>query len=1360
MSVWKELSLARRAVLLAAFLLLVVWVGLHIRMLVWEQNGFIRFGLGTFFAALILFRSKRECSLFRLPSWVIPATALIGTFLAVGGIVFYVHQFEWLGLMLLFFACLAWALPESCLTDIVLSLFLFYWIHPLPTQVFAPLQFTMQKMSVNGAEWLLHVLNVRVWADQFVLKTGVNVYEIPAECSGMKTATTVFLLGLGLGLSKRFKWRETAVLIIAALVQALALNVLRISVMVLGSPSLAQDAGKKFLHDTTGIIVVMAAFLLVVELFWWERRKQHRAALGHDVMEQHKKAYSEHPPFWRYVRHHKWRILMIVAAIGLTAFVAFKSRPYHRAEMLKDVALALSESHKADEAQQVADIVMKMEPYDADWQLMRIRLMVIRRKYEEALAELKKTDAPATDKAILQAYSLMGLKRMDEAATIIQALPESVRRSDARVAMIMAELAVRANDPDEVARSIVVARKWAPNMARIRALYPYLRIHRKWEAIAKSDMNVPYTDVVQALSATEANMNADQVPRIGNLAMQAMESWPDDPRVLEPLFFMTLQREGTDWEDRFAVQLVRSVKKIQNPDALYLMFGKCFQIGRPDLSWFIYRRIHSLDPSYPGLPMCVALYGDDWFSFRRQYLGFNAPRAADRVDLRYLFLVGRLLDSWQELCNDVPEGMQLCVTDTIAVRKQYLQQALAQFKKHDESGSGGMGGLSVRMWYEYVLALEMTGDFAGAKRQVERLVSRNPDEKEKAQFVLSEIYERNSNWPEVYETLHGYSAEQEPNLMPLIRLGRSELQLHLGLAAIDTARTAIRLFPNSPQAAALLGDALITYDSPEEALLALEPAKTTEELDLGVLEAKSLYLTERFSEIAPFCRAVQLPVPYIDPDDTMQRMYLPPAEASAMWHFLAIPSGRAFRDTARILAVNRTSATGPFLKGLIELWLDCYDNQCGAPSADPGKWVACGRDNTEKAILLNQLTVLLCWQEKFAEARNVAGMAVKFMPQCPTLWRIFISLSGRDPEVAAAACKACPTDSEIWLANLVITTQRGRSSTNTENWALAEVAKAAAANTFTPAAMTRAGDYLLRGGMINAATLAASNAVSRARGLLPAHMLGMQCAMSVRDRELALASARGGIKSSLRRMPLFYKKLVELKGDKPLLESDNEMVEALRNLRIEYPNDPLWARMLGYIRYKRGGWETVDALEQLQMALDAGATNKSTYIVAAEAARMIGNAERAVDILRNGLQHYPDDIMIINNLAYTLCMTPDGANEAIKLAPRIEEVCADNLAFMDTLALVYVRAGDFEKGSQMASKILTKVKADTPEWFRARLRLAEIAVRSGKTTDAVNTLKDILSRTHGVSEEDIFAARDLLTKAKPAASQGSKEKKE
>ena len=96
---------------------------------------------------------------------------------------------------------------------------------------------------------------------------------------------------------------------------------------------------------------------------------------------------------------------------------------------------------------------------------------------------------------------------------------------------------------------------------------------------------------------------------------------------------------------------------------------------------------------------------------------------------------------------------------------------------------------------------------------------------------------------------------------------------------------------------------------------------------------------------------------------------------------------------------------------------------------------------------------------------------------------------------------------------------------------------------------------------------------------------------------------------------------------------------------------------------------------------------------------------------------------------------------------------------MDTLALLYVRSGALEKGGKMAGKILTKVKGDTPQWFRAKLRLAEIAAKSGKTTDAASTLKDILSRTRGVSEEDIFAASDLLTKVKAPAQEGSNQKK-
>jgi exosortase len=1362
----RQLSVPRLAVFCSALFLLSIWLVLNFPRIGLTQNGIIRLSLGVFFASVILFRRKAEDAEPPFPSWAVPLAVVAGIFCIVNGIIFDIHQFKWLGIMLILFACLAWALPQNFGKDILLALFVFYWVHPLPNQVFGPVQLAMQKMSVAGAGWLLHILNVHVWADGFVLKTGGNTYEVPEWCSGMRTATTVFLLGLGMGITRRLRWYETVVVVFAALVQALILNIIRLSAMVVMAPRIGEGSGLAFLHDTTGIIVLAAVLLLYFEILLWERIKRERISLGHYLLQEYKKAFSAHPPFWRVAFKHKWAITVSAVIVAVGALSIYKSRPYHRAEMMKDVATALRDSGKLEDAERLANLICRMQPRDLDWKLTAIRVVLIRQKYDQVLAELRSIpdDDPAVamEKKVLKAYSFMGLKRMEEANAIVAGLPESVKQTDSRVAMILAELGLRADDPDEIARNIVVASRWNPNTSRVRAMYPYLRNHRCWNSIIDSDRGAPYGDPVQALSATEAYMNLDKVPLVANLALKEMAQWPDDPRVLEPLFYMALRRESSVWEDRLAEHLVRCARTMSNPDALYELFGKCFQLNRPDLAWFVHRRIKELDPSHPALSMSIAVFGDSWFVFRRQYLGFNSPLPTERIDLKPLFALGRSIDSWRTVCGKVPAGEELCVPDTIPVRKKRLRTAIAEFKKRDandqvssppaidqsnppvgsESASAGVPhGLSVPMRYLYVLALEMEGDVQAACDQLQKIVIHNPEEKEKARLILSEVFERKARWPEVYETLKGYAEEPEANFTPLLRLCEAQLQLHLGLAALDTAQTAVRLFPGSTQAASILSTALMTYDSPEEALFVLSQPRNRRERDLDMLEAECLFLTERFSEIESFCHSVQLPAIRVPPG-TKQEIHLPPAEAAAMWHWLSVPSDKDFENTAKVMRQNLATATSPFLHDIMRLWLDCYGSKCHGESAEPRRWLACGRDTTEKAIALSQLTLFLCWQEKYAEARHVAGMAVAYLPQSPILWRTLISLSGSDLSVISAARKECPADSEIWLAELVARTQVGGN----EEWLANEVRRAAESKAFTPAAMTRAAEYLLRGGRTKAAAVVARDAVNRARGLLSPYVIGVRCALIENDKEWTLECARGAIKAALQPLPIFYQKLVELKGDRNKLETDTEMLEVLRRLRTEEPDKPIWAQMLGYVRFARGGWETVEAFEQMDSAIQAGVTNKTAYIVAAEASRLAGNSPRAADILKKALEHYPDDTRILNNLAYTLCFTPEGASEALKLLPRLLKGNENDISVQDTVSLVYLHAGKIDDAEKVAGRILKKVKQETPEWFRARMRLAEVAIARNNRPEAATILTDVLKHTHGVPDEDVLAASGLLSK--------------
>ncbi len=329
-----------------------------------------------------------------------------------------------------------------------------------------------------------------------------------------------------------------------------------------------------------------------------------------------------------------------------------------------------------------------------------------------------------------------------------------------------------------------------------------------------------------------------------------------------------------------------------------------------------------------------------------------------------------------------------------------------------------------------------------------------------------------------------------------------------------------------------------------------------------------------------------------------------------------------------------------------------------------------------------------------------------------------------------------------------------------------------AQQTYTPAAVTRAGEYLVRIGMKEAAVVAARDAVDRARGLLPAYVLGVKCALIRKDKQWTLECIKKAIQASLRPPPLFYEKLVALKSDDGAIDSDSAMVHALINLRSDDPHNPLWTQMLGFIRLKRGGWEAVDALQLMNTALEEGATNVTPYMIAAQASWTLGNAGRAVDLLRAGLEKHPGNPAMLNNLVFMLSNSPDSISEALELVPRLLESSDDDPDIMNTAAFAWLRAGQLDKAERILSRLIKEAAERTPAWFRARMHQAETAFLRSETIDlsdeasrpsklqrrrltkskaslyseARAILTEILEHSRGMPGKDIIAANKLLQK--------------
>ncbi|OVE74148.1 hypothetical protein BVX94_01365, partial [bacterium B17] len=457
-----------------------------------------------------------------------------------------------------------------------------------------------------------------------------------------------------------------------------------------------------------------------------------------------------------------------------------------------------------------------------------------------------------------------------------------------------------------------------------------------------------------------------------------------------------------------------------------------------------------------------------------------------------------------------------------------------------------------------------------------------------------------------------------------------------------------------------------------------------------------------------------------------------PAELSTKWHHLHLPSEEDFAAAAAAIKKQLPLLKHGFANKMNRLWLECYEKKSTGKSVLINRWLACGETAEEKATSLSQLVLHLCRAGMIERARNVAGMAVRFMPQSPMLWRMLISLSDADGNVVDAARKFCPDDEEIWLADMVVT-----KNADTES-----------ASKFTPAALTRAAEYLVRMGQNDKAVKLMRYATPKARGLLPVYIMGSRCARFVDDRKWALQCTRKAVESSISPSVSLYRKLVEIKSGGDKVDTDTEMVAALTNIQEQDPDNPLWAEMLGHVRYIRGGGNILEAMYQMDAAIENGVTSRQAFIVASESARQLGNYEKAEALLEKAMELYKGDIAILNNYIYTLSVAPGRAEKLAAYIPVFEKVIADDTAMLDTLAFAFVASGKYQKAEKVIDRILKKVPESGASWFRAKMFRAEIALRLNMPKRANIILTQILSKSWGISNEDVLRANRLLEESK------------
>lgn len=1323
-----RLTLGKKLVLTGAGVLFGTWLAAHFPRVVGDEDGLLRLILGSFLSLLILLRWKPQPS----PSApVVPARPLIpammGAGLTVGGLIFRVHQAEWLGVVVLLYACLRWALPSPFRRDIRRALLLLYWVHPLPSQIFLPLQAAMQRLSVVGTEWVLHVLNVRIWADGLILRDGYRSFLVPEACSGMRTAVSVLLCTLGVGILLRLRWLPLMTFLLLSLVQVLLFNTARITGMVLWAPRMPPGWAETFLHDTLGIFLLLTLLLTQLEVSWWkwaaDRRRQKQEAVERGERDRPDRA-TILPRFWRLV--YRWWLWAMVALVALCtmALLAYKRRPSHRAAMMHPVLDGLLNIDLEAAERAIAEL-QRLTPRDRSLEVHRIQIMLLRGQYQEALHALEARASLSVQEQAYKGWALLALGRREEAARVLQALPESAARLPG-VAILRAEEALLRDDAEAVARNLILARRPAL-MRRVRAMFPYLASRGHWHAIADVDLPGNYEDPVHALLAIRARLRRNDLASAALILKEALKIWPRDPRFLAPLFELSQHRPGSEWEERTAEMLLATLDQL-SLDALSAYASDCFQLHRPELAWVVYHRIRTRDERDPALSLIAARHGDQWFTVRRRRLGLKAAGGGETVDLAGVVRLLGSLGRFRTCLSDIPLAEEMAWTAPEKIQAKYSRLCVQELSRREREET-----LTPRLEMMYPTVLVMVGAFDEAQQRLARLAERYPELAADFWFQRADIYVRQGRWQEAYEAVRQYRSEADaPSLSSYVLMVNVLLHLNLGIGALETCEQGLALFPHARSLRLAQASIWDTFGFRDQALFLAQGLGKDFPPPLLVTLLRD---TGRIREAERKAGVLGLPPPGSAP----QPYLLPAAEAALACRWPPPLSSAEIAEQAEQQDRQSREASSPFIGGLARqsaLWL----RSAGALGASPEAWEACGRDDLERACALHRLAVMQGRQQQYAEARTTVERALRHLPSNAVLRRMHVALAPEDLSAVEAARAACPRDPEIWLAHLVA---RVRSNpTNAVVWTAHEIQQATTAGMFPIETIVRAGSFLVREGRVEAGVAAARHAHKHARGLVPAYVVAIQAALVTNDLDWAIAAAVQGAAEAVDPAP-FYRTIADLKAARR--STDADFIAALEYLRERFPAESQWTEYLGMVYFQKRDLRRSLNLYQDLLRRDPSRLRLESWILAAETARLEGQTERAIAVLENAYSLYPNHPAILNNLVYLLAQNDRTLPRALELLPKLLAQKTPSFAVLDTAAMVSYRAGQLEQAKSYMEQALQSIDPKAYAAAEVLLNAGRIWFRLGQYEEA-RELFERVRRDPARSDAVDLEARELLAK--------------
>jgi tetratricopeptide (TPR) repeat protein len=188
------------------------------------------------------------------------------------------------------------------------------------------------------------------------------------------------------------------------------------------------------------------------------------------------------------------------------------------------------------------------------------------------------------------------------------------------------------------------------------------------------------------------------------------------------------------------------------------------------------------------------------------------------------------------------------------------------------------------------------------------------------------------------------------------------------------------------------------------------------------------------------------------------------------------------------------------------------------------------------------------------------------------------------------------------------------------------------------------------------------------------------------------------------------------------------------------PNDPRVHERLATTYYFRGDLRSAET--HYRKALELDRNNATATLRLALLLGELGRREESVALLREALELEPDHPVALNNLAHWLAESPEGLDEALRLAQKAYQKAPASPTVAETLGSIYLKRNMNDEAIQLYRR-LAEQDPRRPRWLS---QLAQAYLQKGDTSQAIRQLERALALRPSPEEEKRI--RTLLEQAR------------